>query len=181
MAEGGAVVSPRLHWRRHSPGDHLMQTVHLTPTEDGYLLRLRDLQWVHGAIPVDEAKVFAMVRAPDEDQKTVRKLLKEFFDRTSSGFIDRSIQEERKHAEAIVADRSNAGAAGARARWSKSTGSKSSNGKRMANAKGLLKQTDGDHSTSHQVKVEDYVVEGGTSLASGNTHAREGLTPGDVQ
>lgn len=157
-------MSARLHWRRHSPGDHLAKAADLTLEEDGALMRLLDWYWMNGPIPADAGRVAKLIRAPRETADMVADLLDRFFQLEAEGYVSIELDAERGHAEHIVEQRRSAGRSGG-----------------LAKAKANAKHLDSDQITSDQNRVEDYAVGGGTSLSSGSTHAREGWTPGGVQ
>ncbi len=67
-----------------NPGEHLLQTVHLTELEDLTFRRLLDLYFtMEGPLPLDASAVARRTRC---DQPTVEKVLAEFFERTHAGW-----------------------------------------------------------------------------------------------
>lgn len=157
-------MSARLHWRRHSPGDHLAMAADLTLEEDGALLRLLDWYWMNGPIPTDVERAAKLIRVPGKKAGMVAELLARFFRLGSDGYVSVELDDERDHARYIVEQRKSAGRNGG-----------------LAKAKANAKQLVSDKITTDHNRVEEYLEAGGTSLSSGTTHAREGKTPRGVQ
>jgi len=141
VAEGGDLVSARLHWRRHCPGDHLARAADLTLEEDGVLLRLLDWYWMNGPIPADVERAMKFIRAPKNKANMVREILNRFFrlDIDSGNYVSLDLSEERAHAEDVVEQRKSAGRDGGLA-------------KARANASAEVKQKGSDQIRSDQIR-----------------------------
>lgn len=101
-----------------NPGEHLLQTVHLTDLEDLAYRRLLDLYFTtEGPISLDAA---AVARRTRSDQATVEKVLAEFFERTHAGWrharAESVLDAQRNRAARAVVN----GARGGRGRTSAS-------------------------------------------------------------
>lgn len=124
-----------LHVRKY-----LGDTTHLTRDQHGAYFLLLMAYWMRGGpLPDDDSKLAAICKATKAEWKRLRAVLAEFFTIADGVWSQKRADEELATARSIMAAKSEAGKAGAAARWQKDA---DANGKRMADASGSQWQTD---------------------------------------
>jgi len=122
-------------------GDYLADTQHLTTTEHGIYLLLIMHYWRNGPIPTDKRKCMRISGVTR--YSSCATILEEFFTETSGKWHHKRIDKELQKIKDYQSRRSDAGKAGAAARW---------NGKRIANASDGHSARNGTHTHTHNNK-----------------------------
>lgn len=110
-----------MHYYKHNIGDYRRDTIHLSLLEHGVYRQLLDCYYLsESPLPAKTEEVFRRLSAITEDeQKTVERILKEFFCLTKGGWIharcDREIEAYKAKASSAKAN----GAVGGRPRKQK--------------------------------------------------------------
>lgn len=124
-----------LHVRKY-----LGDTMHLTTEQHGAYLLLLMAYWMRGGpLPANDNELAAIVRMSRAAWARVKTILEPFFTTVDGKWVQKRAEEELATARGIVAAKSEAGKAGAAARWQNDAGA---NGKRMADASGSQWQND---------------------------------------
>ncbi|HYF09525.1 MAG TPA: DUF1376 domain-containing protein [Acetobacteraceae bacterium] len=98
--------------------DYLSDTTHLTTEQHGAYLLLLMTAWKRGgSLPNDETQLAAICRLQPATWRKHRGVLLSFFTATSEGLSQKRISAELSRAREHTDKRSQAGQAGARARW----------------------------------------------------------------
>lgn len=100
-----------MNYYRHFPGDYLRDTIHLSATEDGMYRRLLDHAYTsERPLPLDRAVLYTITRArTQQEEDAVEKVLKEYWKKTRSGFVNRRVKKELLRTKEISTKRVNAG------------------------------------------------------------------------
>ena len=90
-----------MHYYPHNIADYRKDTSHLSLLEHGCYHQLLDQYYLNEApLPLDEAKLFRLLNARTDDEKTaIRNVLDDFFIKTEAGFIQErcDIEIEKFH------------------------------------------------------------------------------------
>lgn len=121
-------------------GDYLADTSRLSTEQHGaYLLLLMDY-WRNGPPLDDDGELASITKLPPAQWRKHAAKLRGFFEPVDGRLVQKRADEERGKAGLVSSRRSQAGKAGAAARWSKSGGN--GDGKTMANAMANAWQND---------------------------------------
>lgn len=106
-------------WMPLYVGDYLADTSRLSTEAHGaYLLILMDY-WRHSAPPDDDEVLTAITKLPPARWTKLRPVLAQFFEISDGKWINKRVEKEKAGAAEITTERSQAGRAGAEARWKK--------------------------------------------------------------
>lgn len=135
-------------------GDYLADTSRLSTEQHGaYLLLLMDY-WRNGPPLDDDEELANITKLPLPQWRKHAAKLRAMFECVDGRLVQRRAEKEREKAGMVSGKRSQAGKAGAEARWGKKPGK--TDGKSMANAMANASQNDGpSHSHSEAIETED--------------------------
>ena len=125
-------------------GAYLRKTARLTTEQHGaYLLLIMDY-WVNGPLPDDEAALAQVAKLDPRKWKAMSATIRAFFVEQDGKLVHDRIERELETAGRIIEKRSEAGRAGAQARWGKrdGIGNGNANGKQHSKpiANGMAKR-----------------------------------------
>ena len=85
-----------MHYYPHNIADYRKDTSHLSLLEHGCYHQLLDQYYLNEQpLPLDEIKLFRLLNARTDDEKTaIRNVLGDFFIKTEAGFIQRRCDDE---------------------------------------------------------------------------------------
>lgn len=93
-----------MNYYRRFIGDYLRDTMHLTPSQDGFYNRLLDLYYTtEKPLSLEREKIYICVRAnTEENRQDVNTILLQFFKKTKFGYRHKRADEELKNYQSIV-------------------------------------------------------------------------------
>jgi uncharacterized protein YdaU (DUF1376 family) len=125
-------------WMPFYVGDYLSATTRLTTEQHGaYVLLLLDY-WKNGPPPNDDAVLANIARMSPASWRKAKVSILCFFEERDGSLIQKRVEKERQRTAEIIEERRKAGKRGAEKRWNPNA---KRNGKRIANANDLPKQT----------------------------------------
>lgn len=115
---------------------YLGDTMHLTRDQHGAYLLLLFAYWMRGGpLPSNDNELATIVRASMPEWRRLKPVLQPFFQVVDGRWVQRRADRELAKAEEIIAAKSEAGKAGAKARWqTHSDRNADANGERIADA-----------------------------------------------
>jgi len=134
-------MSNRL-WMPLYIADYRADTAHLSAAQHGAYLLLLMHYWRNGPLPDDDAQLAMIAKTETKAWRTVSNVIRPFFTSADGKLHQKRMDAERARADSISNTRSEAGKAGAGARWRNGKPPDKPGGKPIANAMANASQTD---------------------------------------